>query len=252
MVIYFSATGNSKYIAKRITNALDDEIICINDKIKNNDTSPIEADKRLVIVTPTYAWRIPKIVRDWIKKTEFKGNKNTWFVMSCGGEIGNAQKYNKLLCNEKGFNYMGTAQILMPENYIALFGTPEKDKARQIVSNAQPYIEKTIKTIGENKAFAPNKNSIYFSALSGIVNDMFYPLFVKAKAFSVTDKCISCKKCVNLCPLNNIKLVDKKPVWGSNCTHCMACISYCPCQAIEYGKNSVGKTRYTFESLKIE
>ena len=64
MVIYFSATGNSKYIAKRIANALDDEIICINDKIKNNDTTPIEADKRLVIVTPTYAWRIPKIVRE--------------------------------------------------------------------------------------------------------------------------------------------------------------------------------------------
>ena len=29
----------------------------------------------------------------------------------------------------------------------------------------------------------------------------------------------------------------------------MACISYCPTKAIEYGKKSVGKPRYTFESL---
>ena len=55
--------------------------------------------------------------------------------MSCGAEIGNAAKYNRLLCEEKDFDYMGTAQIVMPENYIALFHTPETEKARQIVLN---------------------------------------------------------------------------------------------------------------------
>lgn len=61
--------------------------------------------------------------------------------------------------------------------------------------------------------------------------------------------CIGCGKCVQLCPLNNIRLDKDKPVWGSNCTHCMACICYCPKEAIEYGKRSVGKPRYHFEAL---
>ena len=64
--------------------------------------------------------------------------------------------------------------------------------------------------------------------------------------------CIGCGKCVQLCPLNNIRLDKDKPVWGSNCTHCMACICYCPKEAIEYGKRSVGKPRYHFEQLKMK
>ena len=60
--------------------------------------------------------------------------------------------------------------------------------------------------------------------------------------------CIGCGKCVELCPLNNIRLENGKPVWGKNCTHCMACICYCPKEAIEYGEKSKGKPRYHVEA----
>ena len=45
---------------------------------------------------------------------------------------------------------------------------------------------------------------------------------------------------------------NKKPVWEKHCTHCMACICYCPAGAIEYGRKSVGKSRYCFENLGLE
>ena len=90
MILYFSGTGNSKYVAKRIADALGDEILNLNDRIKASDTSPVETDERLIIVTPTYAWRIPRVVRDWLLKTELRGARLAWFVMTCGSEIGNA------------------------------------------------------------------------------------------------------------------------------------------------------------------
>lgn len=34
MILYFSGTGNSKYIAKKIATALGDEIVDLNDRIK--------------------------------------------------------------------------------------------------------------------------------------------------------------------------------------------------------------------------
>ena len=74
--------------------------------------------------------------------------------------------------------------------------------------------------------------------MSGPVNPVFYRFFVKAEAFRATDSCIGCGKCVELCPLNNIRLENGRPVWGKNCTHCMACICYCPKEAIEYGKRA--------------
>ena len=82
MVLYFTGTGNSRYIAKRIAEALGDEIFSMNDRIKAGNHSPVETDKRLVIVTPTYAWRIPHIVRDWLAETDFPCGAQTWLVMT--------------------------------------------------------------------------------------------------------------------------------------------------------------------------
>ena len=87
MILYFSGTGNSKYVAKRIADALGDALVNLNDRIKASDTSPVETGERVIIVTPTYAWRIPRVVRDWLLKTELRGAKRSWFVMTCGGEM---------------------------------------------------------------------------------------------------------------------------------------------------------------------
>ena len=249
MILYFSGTGNSNYVAKRIADALGDEIVNLNDRIKASDTSSVETDERLIIVTPTYAWRIPRVVRDWLRKTELRGAKQAWFVMTCGSEIGNADKYNRELCAEKAISCMGTAQIVMPENYIAMFSAPQADKARQIVAQAEPSIDRAIAAIQSNQPFAPTRNNLYDRLMSGPVNPIFYKCFVKANAFTASSACISCGQCAKRCPMNNVTLKDGKPVWGKDCTHCMACICYCPVSAIEYGKKSVGQPRYHFEAL---
>lgn len=247
MILYFSGTGNSKYVAEQIAKITNDELVSINEKIQKNDTDKITVQDRLVFVVPTYAWRIPRVVRDWITKTDLWYDENTWFVMTCGSEIGNAEKYNKKLCNAKGFNYMGSAGVVMPENYIAMFDSPTEDEIEEIFTKADKEIEKMANLIKENKPFATPRNNLQDKIMSGPVNMLFYPMFVKAKGFSANDKCTSCGKCVKVCPLNNIELKNGKPTWNKKCTHCMACISYCPTGAIEYGKKTVGKQRYKCE-----
>ena len=249
MVLYFTGTGNSRCIAKRIAEALGDELLSMNDRIKAGDTSSVTSNERMVIVTPTYAWRIPRVVREWLVKTDFPHAEQAWFVMTCGGEIGNAAVYNRALCREKQIPYMGTAQIVMPENYIAMFNVPQAEEARQIVARAEPDIDRAISAIQAGQKFAPPRGNLYDRFMSGPVNPIFYSCFVKAKAFTAGDACIGCGQCAKLCPTNNITLQNGKPIWGSRCTHCMACICYCPTEAIEYGKKSLGKPRYHFETL---
>ena len=249
MILYFSGTGNSWYIAERIAKSLGDELLSMNDRIKTGDTSPVAPDERLIIVTPTYAWRIPRIVRDYLAETDFPCGAQTWFVMTCGSEIGNAAGYNRALCQEKQLTYMGTAQIIMPENYIAMFNAPQAKEARQIVGKAEPDIDRVISDIVANQAFPQPRNNIYDRFISGPVNPIFYSFFVKANAFTAGSTCTGCGQCARLCPTNNITIQNGKPVWGGNCTHCMACICRCPAEAIEYGKKSLGKPRYHFEAL---
>ena len=50
MILYFSGTGNSKYVAQRMAEALNQSLLSMNDRIRSHDTSPVETDERLVIV----------------------------------------------------------------------------------------------------------------------------------------------------------------------------------------------------------
>ena len=249
MVLYFTGTGNSKYAARRIADALGEPLFSMNERIRAGDTSPVETGARLVIVTPTYAWRIPRLVRDWLLKTELTGAGRLWFVMTCGSEIGDADRYNRKLCQAKGLECMGTAQLVMPENYIAMFNAPQADEARKIVAEAEPDIDGIIACIRESRRLVPPRSSLCGRFMSGPVNPIFYSCFVKASSFKVSDACTGCGLCARKCPAGSITLQGGKPIWGSCCTHCMACICYCPTEAIEYGKRSVGKPRYRFEAL---
>lgn len=249
MILYFSGTGNSRYAAERIAGALGDTLISLNDRIRAGDTSPLAVTGPLVLVTPTYAWRIPRIVREHLEQTEIPPGTPVWFVMTCGSEIGNAAAYNRALCREKQLVCMGTAQLVMPENYIAMFQAPQAAEARQIVAKAEPDIHRAAAAIGEGRAFAPVRSSLYDRFMSGPVNPVFYSFFVRASAFTAGDACTGCGLCAVRCPTGNITLANGKPVWGHDCTHCMACICRCPAEAIEYGTKSLGKPRYHLEGL---
>lgn len=245
MIIFFSGTGNSEYAAKKIGKEINDSVLDLFEKIRNSDHSAVASEKPWILVVPTYAWRIPHIVHDWLMKTELSGNRSIYFVMTCGGSIGNAGSYLKKLCRAKGLNYMGCAAITMPENYIALFTTPGKEEALKIIEQADNKISDVIRYINKNTSIPDAGITFKDKISSGPVNNIFYPLFVHSKKFYSTDACISCGKCERVCPLDNIRLQNGKSVWGKNCTHCMACISRCPKEAIEYGSHSKGMPRYT-------
>lgn len=146
MIFCFSGTGNSRYIAGRIAEAIRDEITDLNIKIKENDSSPVRTGRDVIIVAPTYAWRIPRIVSDWLSKTELIGAQRIWFVMDCGSETGNAAKYNRRLAQEKQLLYMGTAQIVMPENYIAMFNAPQKSRLKKPLKKPSPPLRRQLRT----------------------------------------------------------------------------------------------------------
>ena len=81
MILFFSGTGNSAYVAKRIGNGTGDDVTDLFVKIRDDDFSEIHTERPLVIVAPTYAWRLPRILQRWIENTAFTGNRNVYFGM---------------------------------------------------------------------------------------------------------------------------------------------------------------------------
>ena len=243
MVLYFTGTGNSRFVAERIAGYTGDEVIDLFERIKAGNTDALASEKPWVVVTPTYAWQIPHIVRDHLTAAELKGNKKIYFIMTCGDDIGNAEKYAEKLCDKKSMEFMGCMPVVMPENYLAMFDTPCESKAEHIIKKALPSIEKAAQIIKNGNKYS-QKINIQDKLKSSIVNTLFCTFFVKDKKFTAAESCVNCGVCAAKCPCGNITFRDNKPVWNGNCVHCMACISYCPEEAIEYGKISVGQPRY--------
>lgn len=244
MIFYFSGTGNSYLAAKQAAAALEDELVSINHFLKKGQKGRFLSDRPLIFVTPTYAWQMPKAVEQWIREAAFEGSPDTYFILTCGGSVGNAASYARKLCEEKKLRFLGLAPVAMPNNYVALSNTPDKTECAAIMEKAQKRIASLVALIQEGERFPESPISFKDKLYSGPVNALYYPLIVHDKGFSASDACISCGKCAERCPLNNISLSDGKPVWKGNCTHCMACIGGCPTEAIEYKSASKGNRRY--------
>lgn len=134
MILYFSGTGNSRYVAHKIAQELNDELISINQLIKKGKTDELMSiDKPFVFVCPTYAWRLPIVVTYFIKNTKFLGSNKVYFVMTCGRDTAKAINYIQRLCKYKEWQLKGMAEIKVPENYIALFSVPDKEISKQII-----------------------------------------------------------------------------------------------------------------------
>lgn len=242
MIYYFSGTGNSKYVAKKIAEKTGDNLVSLNEYIKKGQSINCD-DEKVVFCTPTYSWQIPPVVKKLINKGTFKSKSKVYFVMTCGDDIGNAEKYCRSLCEKVDFDFMGVKNVVMPENYIAMFSSPSNEEAKEIIAKADAVIDSIANTIAENKQLDCPDISFSGKMKSSIVNKLFFTICVKDKSFYAKDECNGCGLCAKLCPLNNIT-VDKKPQWHGNCTHCMACICHCPKEAIEYGNKSKGQNRY--------
>lgn len=249
MIIYFSGTGNSKFCAGSLARALSDESVNAGEYIKKNKKGNFISEKPYVFVCPTYAWQIPHIFKSFISECSLQGSLEAYFVMTCGDDAGNADVLNKKLCEELHLNYMGTAEIVMPENYLAMFSVPDEEESREVIKKALPLLDRVAAAIAKRDSLPDKKANISDKLKSSVVNTAFYALCVRSKDFYVKDNCTSCGKCEKLCVTNCISMKDGKPVWEKGCTHCMACICSCPAEAIEYGKKSVGKRRYLCEDI---
>ena len=248
MILYFSATGNTEFIAKEIAKRLDDECLNLLERIKTDDHSVIHSEKPLIICAPVYVCEMPRFMSKYLREQTFTGTKDVYFIFTSGGYCGISGVLAKSMFKKKKMHYHGHAEVTMPRNYVANDAYPmlEKEAVESRIINAYQELDGITETI-RNKGKLKARHVFLFETL---ITVPFNPIWCKykltAKEFHVKDTCIGCGKCAKLCPLNNIKMKHKKPIWHHQCTHCMACIGNCPTAAIEYGTITQDKERYNF------
>ena len=246
MILYYSATGNTKFAAKLLAKLLNDESIDLLERIRTEDYTPISSEKPFIICSPVYVCEPPRFLCKFLKQLKLKGNPNVYFVFTSGGYAGISSKIARRLVRRKGMNYMGRAELRMPRNYIAntLYDMLPPEESRQRILESGRQIPRIAHQIKMGRPLKGRHIFLFESAVTYPFTPVWTRLTHTSKPFYTTDACIGCGKCARLCPLNNIEMKDQKPQWKKPCAHCMACIANCPFEAIEYGNRTQGKERY--------
>lgn len=230
-ILYFSATGNSLYVAQRIQKTIGGSIRYIPNYDGNG-----EEFERVIIVSPIYSFGLPVHVYDLLPK--LTKNRPVWVVLNYGGMTGGADSFTYRYSKEIGLDIQGVFTVRMPENYTLTFSAPSFytdatlkaapkaiDKVALHIQNRQQRIPRNKRTMEET--YLKNRPTWHL-----IAND-----------FSVSDNCIRCGKCIDLCPTQNISLQNGKITFADRCVICLGCYHRCPQKAIRY-KNKNKKDRY--------
>lgn len=248
MVLYFSATGNTEYVAQELARQLNDECINLLPRIKAHDHSVLYSDTPFILCAPVYVCEMPRFLSKYLKEQTFRGSREVYCVFTSGGYCGISGPLAKSLFRKKQMTYRGHAEIKMPRNYVANDAYPmlTTDEVESRIRSAQVQIADITAKIRAGRELSARHVFFFETLVTVPFNPVWCKFKLTAKDFYAKETCISCGKCAKLCPLNNITLEEGRPVWGNQCTHCMACIGNCPTQAIEYGTITQNKEPYNF------
>lgn len=252
MIIYFSATGNSQFVAEQIAAATNDKIISVRQALANEEKIfSLAENENFGVIVPTYFGGFPSIVRDFFEKIkiEVEGkNHYNFFVATCGGGFGNIQVEAEKIFKKFNLNLDASFAIFMVDNWTPFFDLTDKKYVNEAEKKVEPALQKIIeKIVGKEKIQLEKTISDEESAK----RFEMYENLRQTKNFTVNEKCIGCGKCARQCPLQAIEIQNKKPVWIKKfCTLCFGCLHSCPKNAINFNNQTEGRGQYKNPRIK--
>ncbi len=258
-IYYFSGTGNSLFIAKKLHEALEDsELKPIVQALKEEDRKII-ADK-VVLVFPVYALTIPLPVREFLKKFDFR---NVGYFSAIATRLGlffDDFKRIERYIRPKKLNSHFIINMGNNDVKVKNYQCPSADEINNLEYVAIKKLEIIASMITSEKNNA-DKDSNYLEPLSfGDFRDkLVWWLIPKMMTFSkliggvnyfyINSKCNGCGICSRICLSEKISMYNDKPIWNKKilCFMCYACVNFCPERAIEID-SIPGVSSYTCEN----
>lgn len=245
MIFYFSATGNSKYVATKINKEFGGELIDISKAYaKKRFEYFVEDEERVFFIFPTYFWSMPNIVSEFISELTFSGGRvQICAITTYSLNIAGVDRMFKRALKNIDADLKGFYKVAMVGNNLLLHDIPRHEEQVLILRKADKEISNIIESIRFN--YRVTYKSGFFMILCSKAGKSFYNMTRKTKKFHVNNNCQGCGLCEEYCPTKTIKLTDGKPVWTlDKCEHCLGCINRCPNKAIDYGKSTVNRNRF--------
>lgn len=251
MIAYFSGTGNTEWVARKLSTLVCDAQLVNMAHDNHVDWQDVQI---LGILFPVHAWGIPSLVKRFI--TSIPQNHvipYLYMVCTCGDDIGETLALFNGLMEDRGQSCSLACSVQMPNTYVNLpsFDVDPILLQKEKVRRAEDRLKVIAQRICQKEKVVDVVKGDFPKLKSGPFRSLFRRFLVKDSYFHFTTDCVGCGHCEGICPVGNIQIKDKHPLWlgNGNCMTCMACYHSCPKHAIRFGKFTDDKGQYLFKNL---
>jgi ferredoxin/flavodoxin len=279
-IYYFSGTGNSLAAARDIAKKVNAELIPVP-RVMDVERIHIRAES-IGIIFPSYLAPLsglPLIIERFVKKIANIEALHIFAVCTCGGyECVNALpslSRLKQVIRACGGKLSAEYSVRLPMNNLDYDHIPIP-----IVRDHEVIIKRSKEKIDDICYRITKRRGTKYKYIKNLFVLLMTPLYIlirktvidalkeKAKepmstklkyfelipltdkSIAVDEKCNGCGICVKVCPVNNIKIVEKRPELQHRCEMCFACDEWCPSDAIHHWSRA-GGVKYRHPEVKM-
>ena len=214
MVFYFTGTGNSLYIARRI----DKDAVSIPQVMRGQERT--FTDEAIGVVSPVYGHEMPAMVKDG-------GRLAARRSLRCGSGFAGAAELALRFCRDCGKQPAYIHTLLMADNWLPAFDMEEEKQKDKNVEGQLAHILDDLKAQKHEISTVTDSDRAVHRQFLQSAGQM--PADAWQHLIRVSSRCAGCGVCEKVCPSGSIHVENGRAVHvPGGCQTCLACVHACP------------------------
>lgn len=201
-------------------------------------------------MAPVYAGELPMTVRKFLENASFKTDY-FYLLLTYGNKDSIASSWVNEFCLKQGIDVDYIQTIKMVDNYLPSCDMEEEMAKDKKIDEQMKVALENIQSRKQEIPKPSEEDQQLYEKLAKRFQE--HPELNNGESILMTERCVGCSICSQVCPIGNIVMEDGKAKRISKtCDFCLACVQNCPFKAIDLVQDKNPNARYRHPNITLK